>query len=203
MPLPRPHAERAQAELSDLAATRRLAKTLARCLQPGMKIYLSGDLGTGKTTLIRELLRQLGHAGRVNSPSFTLMEPYNLSKFEVHHFDFYRLSDPGAWRDAGFEDSFAGAAVVLVEWPEHAGGGLPTPDLRLTLRFVPSPPDGNAHQGRPTQAAQGPSQQNAEGDTFSDGLHRHLEIEAIDARGLSCLNALLDEGCCAREPSQA
>lgn len=203
MPLPPPRAGRAQAELSDLDATRRLAKALAHCLQPGMKIYLSGDLGTGKTTLVRELLRQLGHAGRVSSPSFTLMEPYNLSRFEVHHFDFYRLSDPGAWRDAGFEDSFAGAAVVLVEWPEHAGGGLPAPDLRLTLRFAPPPPDGNSGPGRADQAAQEASQRDAEGEPVSDGLHRHLEIEALDARGLSCLSALLADGCCAREPSRA
>lgn len=191
-----PLVAKASATAVDLAASRALAVVLADCLQPGMKIYLSGDLGAGKTTLVRELLRRLGYTGRVASPTFTLMEPYNLSKFEIHHFDFYRLSEPEAWRDAGFEESFTGAAVVLVEWPEHAGGALPTPDLSISLSVsakgaeLPQP----ARPDNASEDAAGAAQ------TEATELPRYAQFEAFSHRGAACLNALLVAGCCAREP---
>ena len=191
-----PLAAIATTTLVDLAATRALAVVLADCLQPGMKLYLSGDLGAGKTTLVRELLRALGHTGRVASPTFTLMEPYNLSKFEVHHFDFYRLSEPEAWRDAGFEESFTGAAVVLVEWPEHAGGALPTPDLSVSLSISAEGAD------LPQQVRSDNSNEHGAGADGTESVEspRYARFEAFSPRGAACLNALLVAGCCAREP---
>lgn len=119
--------------LVDETATERLGAALASCIRPGLKIYLSGDLGTGKTTLVRALLRAAGIVGRVRSPTFTLLESYNLSRLYLYHFDFYRLNDPLDWEDAGFRDLFAGDGVCLVEWPERVDALLPPPDLRIAL----------------------------------------------------------------------
>ncbi len=113
------------------AATLELGARLASvAAQPGLMIYLSGELGAGKTTLVRGCLRALGYRGRVKSPTFTLVELYRLSRLDLHHFDFYRFNDPREWMDAGFRDVFGGANVCLVEWPEKAGSQLPRPDLR-------------------------------------------------------------------------
>lgn len=108
---------------------------LARELKPGMTFYLEGDLGAGKTTLVRGLLRALGHAGRVRSPTYTLAETYSLPAFELYHYDLYRMHDPREWLDAGFRDAADGQAVSLIEWPEKAAGWLPQPDviIRLTI----------------------------------------------------------------------
>ena len=163
----------AQGTLDSVDATHRLAGLIATCLVPGFRLYLSGDLGTGKTTLVRELLRALGYRGRVASPTYALIEPYNLSSFNLHHFDFYRLTHPGAWRDAGFEESFDSDTVVVVEWPEHAGDGLPTPDLLLALSA-----DSSLEEGR-----------------------RGLAVTAFSDRGRLCLSALRDAGFCATAPS--
>lgn len=127
--------------LPDEAATAALAARLAPALAPGQLVTLSGGLGTGKTTLVRGLLRSLGYNGRVTSPTFTLLEPYNLPRFPVYHFDFYRFSTSSEWREAGFGEYFGGDGVCLVEWPEHAGDGLPVPDLQIALDFV----DADAH----------------------------------------------------------
>lgn len=119
--------------LADEAATLALGARLAEVVGPGMSIHLSGDLGAGKTTLARGLLRGLGYGGKVKSPTYSLVELYNLSRLDLYHFDFYRFSDPKAWRDSGFREHFNDASLCLVEWPEKAGDLLPPPDLRLTL----------------------------------------------------------------------
>jgi len=111
-----------------------LGSALAAALEPGVVIFLSGELGAGKTTLARGVLRGLGHAGRVKSPSFALVEPYTLSKLYLYHFDFYRFTDPRELGDAGFREYFNPESVCLVEWPENAAGWLPAADLRITLR---------------------------------------------------------------------
>jgi tRNA threonylcarbamoyladenosine biosynthesis protein TsaE len=121
--------------LVDEAATAALAARLATALRPGLVVHLCGELGVGKTTLVRGLLRGLGYTGRVRSPTFTLLEPYNLLNINVYHFDFYRFSEQDEWRDAGFDEYFGGDGVCLVEWPELAGAMLPDPDLRISLRF--------------------------------------------------------------------
>ena len=121
------------AHLEDEAATLHLGAMLAGVLRPGLKIYLSGELGAGKTTLVRGVLRALGYRGRVRSPTFTLVELYGLSRLDLYHFDFYRFDDPREWSDAGFRDAFSAAAACLVEWPEKAAGQLPPADLRIRL----------------------------------------------------------------------
>jgi tRNA threonylcarbamoyladenosine biosynthesis protein TsaE len=118
--------------LPDEAATLAFGACLARELVPGMTFYLEGDLGAGKTTLVRGLLRALGYAGRVKSPTYTLAESYSLPAFELYHFDLYRLHDPREWLDAGFRD-VSGQAVSLIEWPEKAAGWLPAPDVIIRL----------------------------------------------------------------------
>ena len=133
--------ESATVALADEAATAALARRLADSLAPGMVIWLSGALGVGKTTLVRSLLAALGHTGRVASPTFTLLEPYELSRCPVYHFDFYRFSAANEWRDAGFDEYFAGTGVCLVEWPELAGTDLPRPDLQVSLDFAADPQD--------------------------------------------------------------
>ena len=98
-----------------------------------MNVYLQGELGAGKTTLVRGMLRALGYGGRVKSPSYTLVEVYELSRLYLYHFDFYRLEHAHDWMLAGFRDYFGGAALCLVEWPEKAGGSLPAADLEIHL----------------------------------------------------------------------
>lgn len=119
--------------LPDEAATLALGADIARGLRGGMTLFLEGDLGAGKTTLVRGVLRALGHAGRVKSPTYTLSEIYSLPGFELYHFDLYRMTDPREWLDAGFREVADGQTVSLVEWPDKAAGLLPPPDMRIRL----------------------------------------------------------------------
>lgn len=121
--------------LPDEAATLAFGGRLARHLQAGLCLYLEGDLGAGKTTLVRGLLRALGYAGRVKSPTYTLAETYELPGFELYHFDLYRMHDPREWLDAGFRDA-SGQAINLIEWPEKAAGWLPAPDVIVRLSIA-------------------------------------------------------------------
>lgn len=98
-----------------------------------LHVNLVGDLGAGKTTLVRGVLRGLGYAGRVKSPTYPLLETYRVGDLNLAHFDLYRLESPEAFTEAGFEEYFAGPGVRFVEWPALAGDRLPAPDWRLTL----------------------------------------------------------------------
>lgn len=134
-------------ELADEAATDAFGARFAHALQAaasgidagfeGLHVQLLGDLGAGKTSLVRATLRALGHAGRVRSPTYTLVEPYAVQtphgELPLYHFDLYRFSDPAEWADAGFREYFAAGAVCLVEWPQRAGGLLGVPDLVFSL----------------------------------------------------------------------
>ena len=136
--------------LPDEGATEALAQQLAPMLltadpdQPdiplGGQIHLRGDLGAGKTCFARALLRACGVTGRIKSPSYALLESYKVSNLYLYHLDFYRFSDPREWIDAGFRDLLQKQGVVLIEWPEQAGGLLPLPDLDIALEY--------AHAGR-------------------------------------------------------
>lgn len=103
-------------------------------------IELHGDLGAGKTTFVRNLLRALGISGAIKSPTYAIMEAYELpiaeSPLAISHFDFYRFNDPQEWEDAGFRDVFATPGLKLLEWPEQARALLPTPDLQLRLETL-------------------------------------------------------------------
>ncbi|MBM3372657.1 MAG: tRNA (adenosine(37)-N6)-threonylcarbamoyltransferase complex ATPase subunit type 1 TsaE [Betaproteobacteria bacterium] len=114
-----------------------LGRRLAGALQPGLVIHLRGDLGAGKTTLARGLLRGLGYEGRVKSPTFTLLEPYKFSRLNLYHFDFYRFLDPEELADAGFREYFNPQSVCLIEWPEKAPD-LPPADLDIILEPAPA-----------------------------------------------------------------
>jgi len=100
-----------------------------------MRLYFRGELGSGKSTLIRGLLRALGVATRVKSPTYTLVELYVVSRLNLYHFDFYRFLEATEFTDAGLADYFESDGVCLVEWPERAADRLPAPDLEIALRY--------------------------------------------------------------------
>ena len=121
--------------LPDEAATLAAGAALASKLRAGLTIYLHGDLGAGKTTLVRGILHGLGHAGKVKSPTYTLVEPYVISRLNVYHFDLYRFIDQEEWDAAGFRDYFNPQSICMIEWPEKAGDLLPQPDIDIILQL--------------------------------------------------------------------
>jgi len=130
--------------LPDERATSELGAALADALRSlsetidatGLAIAISGELGSGKTTLVRALLRGLGVAGAVKSPTFALLEPYEVSRLHLYHFDFYRFKNPHEFVECGFLEFFRPGNVCLVEWPERAGRYLPNADLNIGLAVL-------------------------------------------------------------------
>ena len=114
----------------------RLAQALAADWSAGWVVHLHGDLGTGKTTLVRGILRGLGHEGSVKSPTYTLIEPYEPGGRAVYHLDLYRLGDPEELEYLGLRDLLGGEGLVLVEWPERAGTALPPADLEVRISYA-------------------------------------------------------------------
>lgn len=122
--------------LKDEPATLKFAAELAAALpDAGLTIHLHGNLGAGKTTLVRGLLQALGHQGNVKSPTYTLVEHYQLVHKPVFHFDLYRLADPEELLYLGIEDYLTPTALLLIEWPEQGGAMLPKPDLTVNLAY--------------------------------------------------------------------
>jgi tRNA threonylcarbamoyladenosine biosynthesis protein TsaE len=122
-------------KLPDAAATARLGAGLAAGVAPGRVLHLSGELGTGKTTLVRGLLRALGVTGPIKSPTYAWVEPYSISSLDLYHFDFYRFADRNAWLSSGLREYFRHDTACIVEWPERAGDLLAPPDLAVRLYY--------------------------------------------------------------------
>jgi len=146
--------------LHDESATLKLGQQLAQQLRQGGVLYLQGDLGAGKTTLSRGIIQSLGHSGAVKSPTYTLVEPYELPGLRVFHFDLYRLADPEELEFIGIRDYFDPGTVCIIEWPDRGGNMIPPPDLVLSLEkqgcgrqasFVSSSEAGQTMLGRLTK----------------------------------------------------
>ena len=122
--------------LTDEAATLALGARIAiSCPKQQFTIHLEGELGAGKTTLCRGLLRELGHQGKVKSPTYTLVEQYNLASRSVFHFDLYRLVDPEELDYIGLDDYMNSDSLCLIEWPQQGGNYLPSPDIIIKLQY--------------------------------------------------------------------
>lgn len=129
-----PNARKArQLPLVDADATVELGHRLGEGLRPGMVIYLQGTLGAGKTTLTRGILRAFNYSGTVKSPTYTLVEPYQLTGVTLYHFDLYRLGDAEELEFLGIRDYFSASSICLVEWPQRGEGYLAAPDLIVSL----------------------------------------------------------------------
>jgi tRNA threonylcarbamoyladenosine biosynthesis protein TsaE len=133
--------------LSDVTATRAAGQAIGQGLLQlksiaPLIITLHGDLGAGKTTLVGGLLNSLGHQGPVRSPTYTLIEPYELSARQFYHLDLYRLTDPSQLEELGVRDLLQPGAVLLVEWPEQAGSIFSDADLQVHLAYPSQGSDG-------------------------------------------------------------
>lgn len=122
--------------LNDEAATLLAGQSFSRNLPAGITVFLHGDLGAGKTTFVRGVLQGMGYQGKVKSPTYTLVEPYQLADITVYHFDLYRLMDDEEWEEAGFRDYFNAQSICMIEWPEKAQRLLPQADIDIFLSHL-------------------------------------------------------------------
>ena len=124
--------------LADETATLQAGQRFSHHLPTGFNVYMHGDLGAGKTTFIRGVLQGLGYQGKVKSPTYTLVEPYELPDVTLYHFDLYRLMDEEEWDEAGFRDYFNASSICMIEWPEKAQSLLPSADMDVFLKHQQS-----------------------------------------------------------------
>lgn len=122
-------------EMATIAMGTQLADIVKTNLKQGITVFLNGDLGAGKTTLTRGFVQGMGHIGHVKSPTYTLVEPYDLPDWQVYHFDLYRLSDPEELEYMGIRDYFNSKSCSFIEWPEKGQGMLPAPDMIIDLAY--------------------------------------------------------------------
>ncbi|SEL81050.1 tRNA threonylcarbamoyladenosine biosynthesis protein TsaE [Colwellia chukchiensis] len=123
-------------ETATVAVGKHLAEIVKTKLKQGIIVYLNGDLGAGKTTLTRGFVQGMGHVGHVKSPTYTLVEPYDLADWQVYHFDLYRLADPEELEYMGIRDYFNATSCSFIEWPEQGQGMLPEPDIIIDLVYL-------------------------------------------------------------------
>lgn len=122
--------------INDTSAMEALGGKIASRAEGGEVVYLSGELGAGKTTFVRGFLKILGHEGAVKSPTYTLVEPYSIAAFKVYHFDLYRVNDPNELEAMGIRDYCDGHAICLFEWPELGGDLVPKPDMVISISYA-------------------------------------------------------------------
>jgi tRNA threonylcarbamoyladenosine biosynthesis protein TsaE len=123
-------------DISKLSSLEEFAKSLGSTLKQGQVIYLEGDLGSGKTTLVQLILKNLGYSGRVKSPTYNLYESYQFKNYNIIHMDLYRLSNPEELFYLGVEDIFNSENIVFVEWPQKGKGVLPNANKKLLLELL-------------------------------------------------------------------
>lgn len=157
--------ETATLDWPDEAACALTAQALAAARPSNAVITLEGDLGAGKTTFTRHLLQALGVQGRIKSPTYAVMESYEVG-WPVAHFDFYRFSDPQEWEDAGFRDVFAAPGLKICEWPHKAAGLMPMADVAVQLDIMQA----------------------------DAGSARHVQLRAFSAEGVRLLRAMGSAG---------
>lgn len=122
-------------QLEDQEATEALAAKFASCLPTNLMMTFSGEIGAGKTTFIRAMLRAIGIQSAIKSPTFSLVESYNCNNLQVHHFDLYRIHEESELEYLGFRDFFSADCICCIEWPEHAGDSLQSVDLHFVLKL--------------------------------------------------------------------
>ena len=123
-------------DLQSEADTQWLGELIAQKIQAPTIIYLQGELGVGKTRLVRAIIQSLGHRGNVKSPTYTLVEPYRLQDYNIHHFDLYRISDPEELEYLGIRDYFDQSSISFIEWPDNGKGWLAPADILISLEFL-------------------------------------------------------------------
>jgi tRNA threonylcarbamoyladenosine biosynthesis protein TsaE len=179
----------------------RLTDPACRAALADAFIELHGDLGAGKTTFTRHLLRALGLTGRIKSPTYAVVESYQVptsdtsSSLDIHHFDFYRFDDPREWEEAGFRELFAQPGLKLAEWPDKAQGWLPSADLRMNIRMLPSDDEatGGSDPTDPTKTGEPAELAGAVEAVEADEPARQVTLTAQSAAGLLLLAAALGD----------